>query len=68
MNKSYFLFKTKEGHYIVENKDVHKVPKPRELVRRAAAVEVLREYAEKEGIVFAVDKARKRSKHTQETK
>ena len=29
MNKSYFLFKTNEGHYSVENKDVKKVPKPR---------------------------------------
>lgn len=67
-SKSYFIFNTKEGYYLVESKDVEKVPKPRELVRRANAVEVLREYAEKEGIVFATDKARKRSKHTQETK
>jgi hypothetical protein len=66
--KSYFIFSTRDGYYIVESKDVDKIPKPRELVRRANAVEVLREYAEKEGIVFAVDKARKRSKHTQKTK
>ena len=66
--KVYFIFSTKDGYHLVESKDVDKIPKPRELVRRAAAVEVLREYAEKEGIVFAVDKARKRSKHTQETK
>ncbi len=55
--KSYFIFSTRDGYYIVESKDVDKIPKPRELVRRANAVEVLREYAEKEGIVFAVDKA-----------
>lgn len=66
--KSYFLFNTREGHYLVESKHVEYVPKPRELIRRANTVEVLREYAEKEGIVFVVDKARKRSKHTQETK
>lgn len=68
MSKSYFIFNTRDGYYLVESKDVENVPKPRELVRRANAVEVLREYAEKEGIVFATDKARKRSKHTQETK
>ena len=67
-SKSYFIFNTRDGYYLVESKDVDKVPKPRELVRRANAVEVLREYAEKEGIEFATDKARKRSKHTQETK
>lgn len=66
--KSYFIFNTKEGYHLVESKDVDKLPKPRELIRRANAVEVLREYAEKEGIEFAVDKARKRTKHTQETK
>ena len=68
MSKVYFIFNTKEGHFLVESKDVDKVPKPRELIRRAAAVEVLREYAEKVGIEFAVDKARKRTKHTAETK
>ena len=67
-SKSYFIFNTRDGYYLVESKDVENVPKPRELVRRANAVEVLREYAEKEGIVFATDKARKRTKHTQETK
>jgi len=66
--KSYFIFNTREGYHLVESKDVENLPKPRELVRRANAVEVLREYAEKEGIEFAVDKARKRTKHTQETK
>ena len=66
--KSYFIFHTNEGYYLVDNKGVDKVPKPRELVRKANAVEVLREYAEKQGIEFAVDKARKRTKHTQETK
>lgn len=66
--KSYFIFNTRDGYCLVEAKDVDKLPKPRELIRRATAVEVLREYAEKEGIEFAVDKARKRSKHTQETK
>jgi len=68
MSKVYFIFNTREGYHLVESKDVDKIPKPRELVRRAAAVEVLREYAEKEGIEFTVDKARKRTKHTQETK
>ena len=34
--KSYFLFKTNEGHYIVENKDVQKVPKPSEILTRTA--------------------------------
>lgn len=67
-SKSYFIFNTRDGYCLVEAKDVDKLPKPRELIRRATAVEVLREYAEKEGIVFAVDKARQRSKHTQETK
>ena len=52
----------------MDNKGVDKVPKPRELIRKANAVEVLREFAEKQGIEFAVDKARKRTKHTQETK
>lgn len=66
--KSYFIFNTREGYHLVESKDVENLPKPRELIRRANAVEVLREYAEKEGIEFAVDKARKRTKHTQETK
>jgi hypothetical protein len=68
MSRVYFIFNTREGYFLVEAKDVENVPKPRELVRRAAAVEVLREYAEKEGIEFATDKARKRTKHTQETK
>ena len=36
MNKSYFLFKTNEGHYLVENKDVQTVPKPREMLTRAS--------------------------------
>ena len=67
-SKSYFIFNTRDGYCLVEAKDVDKLPKPRELIRRATAVEVLREYAEKEGIEFAVDKARKRSKHTEETK
>lgn len=66
--KSYFIFNTREGYYLVDNKGVDKVPKPRELIRKANAVEVLREFAEKQGIEFAVDKARKRTKHTQETK
>lgn len=66
--KSYFIFNTRDGYCLVEAKDVDKLPKPRELIRRATAVEVLREYAEKEGIEFAVDKARKRSKPTEETK
>lgn len=68
MNKVYFIFNTKDGYYLVESKDVDKIPKPRELIRRASAVEVLREFAAKEGIVFSVDKARARSKHTEETK
>ena len=38
------------------------------MIRRAVAVEVLREFAAKEGIVFSVDKARIRTKHTEETK
>jgi len=66
--KSYFIFNTRDGYCLVEAKDVDKLPKPRELIRRATAVEVLREYAEKEGIVFAVDKARKRSNHSAETR
>jgi len=66
--KSYFLFNTREGHYLVESKHVETVPKPRELIRRAATVDVLREYIEKQGIELAKDKARKKSKHTQETK
>lgn len=66
--KSYFIFNTREGYYLVESKDVEKVPKPRELIRRANAVEVLREYAANLKIEFAKDKARKRTKHTQETK
>jgi len=66
--KSYFIFNTSTGYYLVESKDVDKIPKPRELIRRASAVEVLREFAAKEGIVFSVDKARARSKHTEETK
>jgi len=66
--KSYFIFNTKDGYYLVESKDVENVPKPRELIRRANAVEVLREYAEQQGIEFAKDKARKRTKHTAETK
>ena len=66
--KSYFIFKTRDGYCLVESKDVINLPKPRELIRRANAVEVLREYAEQQGIEFAVDKARKRSKHTEETK
>lgn len=68
MNKSYFLFKTNEGHYIVENKDVPKVPKPREMVYRSANVETVRDYAEKNSIELDFDKARARSKHTEETK
>ena len=68
MNKVYFIFNTKDGYYLVESKDVDKIPKPRELIRRAVAVEVLREFAAKQGIVFSVDKARARTKHTEETK
>lgn len=68
MNKSYFLFKTNEGYYLVENKDVHKVPKPREMITRAATVESVREYAEKNKIEIYKDKARKKTKHTEETK
>ena len=68
MNKSYFLFKTNEGHYIVENKDVQKVPKPREMLTRAATVEAVREYAAKNRIEIDIDKARAKSKHTEETK
>ena len=68
MNKSYFLFKTNEGHYIVGNKDVHKVPKPREMLTRAATVEAVRDYAAKNRIEVDIDKARAKSKHTEETK
>lgn len=68
MSKSYFIFNTTTGYYLVESKDVDKIPKPRELIRRAVAVEVLREFAAKQGIVFSVDKARARTKHTEETK
>ena len=68
MNKIFFIFNTKDGYHLVESKDVESIPKPRELIRRATAVEVLREFADEEGITFTVDKARKRSKHTAETK
>jgi hypothetical protein len=67
-NKSYFLFKTNEGHYIVESKDVQKVPKPREMITRAATVEAVREYTAKNNIEVEFDKARAKSKHTEETK
>ena len=33
MSKSYFIFNTRDGYYLVESKDVESVPKPRELVR-----------------------------------
>lgn len=67
MSKSYFLFKTNEGHYIVENKDVQKVPKPREMLIRAATVEAVREYATKMKIDITHDTARERTrKHTEE--
>ena len=67
-NKSYFLFKTSDSYYLVENKDVQKVPKPREMITRAATVEAVRDYAIKNNIEIGFDKARAKSKHTEETK
>jgi hypothetical protein len=67
-SKSYFIFNTRDGYYLVESKDVESVPKPRELVRRAATVEAVRDYAAKNRIEIDIDKARAKSKHTEETK
>ena len=67
-SKSYFIFNTRDGYYLVESKDVESVPKPRELVRRAATVEAVRDYAAKNRIEIDIDKARAKSKHAEETK
>jgi len=62
----FFLFQHKNELYLVGDKHVQDVPKPRELIQRMNQIEKLREIAESMGLNIAVDKTRKRTAHLTE--
>ena len=63
----FFLFNHNDELYIVDNKHVQDVPKPRELVRRFSQIELIRDHALYTGLPIAMDSARERTrKHTPE--
>lgn len=67
MTSLFFLFQHKNTLYIVDEKKIQDVPKPRELIRRLSTIEQIREIAESMNMEIAGDFARARTrKHTEE--
>jgi len=67
MTSLFFLFQHKNTLYIVDEKKIQDVPKPRELIRRLSTIEQIREIADSMNMEIAGDFARARTrKHTEE--
>ena len=65
--KLFFLFNHGGELFIVDNTKIDDVPKPRELIRRASQIEIIRETALHMGNNIRMDSARERTaKHTPE--
>ena len=65
--KLFFLFNHGGELYIADNTNIDEVPRPRELIRRASQIEIIRETDLHMGNIIRKDLARQRtSKHTPE--